>query len=143
VPHGHREGSFPLGAWLGKQRRAFRRGELGAQRIRLLEALAGWTWSPRDEGFHEGLAALETFVCRKDHPAVPSTHKENGFNFGSRVSRRRGDYPQGRLDAERIRLLEEVPGWYWRREDPFLARLDALRRYVAREGHEQVPSSHS
>jgi len=142
APDGHREGNFPLGAWVGRQRRAFRRGQLRAEQIRLFEALPGWTWSPRDDGFRKGLSALKTFVRQEGHAAVPYAHREDGFKLGSWVASRRSDYSRGRLDAERIRLLEAVRGWTWRRKDPFLVNLERLHQFVERQGHARVPSKH-
>jgi hypothetical protein len=142
VAYAHREENFPLGAWVVKQRTAFRRGQLSREQSRLLEALPGWTWSPRDDDVRKGLSVLMIFVRREGHAAVPHAHKEGGFNLGAWVGSRRRDYFLGRLDKERTRLLEAVPGWRWRREDPFFVNLERLRGYADREGHARVPSSH-
>jgi len=142
VPYDHREGNFWLGAWVGRQRRAFRRGQLSAEQLRLFKALPGWTWSPRDDGFRKGLSALKTFVRREGHAGVPHAHREDGFKLGWWVTSRRSDYSRGRLDAERIRLLEAVRGWAWRRKDPFIVNLERLHRFVEREGHARIPSKH-
>ncbi|MGH9335947.1 MAG: helicase associated domain-containing protein [Vicinamibacteria bacterium] len=142
APYGHREGNFALGAWVGRQRLAFRRGQISAEQVRLFEALPGWTWSPRSDGFRKGLSALKTFVRREGHAAVPYAHREDGFKLGSWVRSRRSEYSRGRLDAERIQLLEVVSGWSWSRKDPFFVNLERLYRFVEREGHARVPSKH-
>jgi hypothetical protein len=45
----HVEDGFALGAWAGNQRTAFKRGRLGSERARRLEALPGWVWGVRRE----------------------------------------------------------------------------------------------
>ena len=45
VPKNHVEDGYALSAWVTRQRWAFPRGRLGAERIAQLEALPGWTWS--------------------------------------------------------------------------------------------------
>jgi hypothetical protein len=142
VPDSHREGNFPLGQWVGSQRLAYRRGRLTAEQIRHFEALPGWTWSPLDDNFQRGLLGLKAFVRREGHAAVPHAHREKDLKLGYWVAVRRRDYSERRLSAERIRALESVPGWWWRREDPFSKNLKLLRRFVAREGHARVPSKH-
>ena len=44
VPRGHTEDGFRLGVWVSKQRQAYGRGKLSADRQRWLEELPGWVW---------------------------------------------------------------------------------------------------
>jgi hypothetical protein len=82
-----------------------------------LEEVPGWVWDPIEADFQEGLGALRQFVEREGHARVPARHVESfqGVEvlLGSWVSNRRSNFKAGRLSAERIAALEEVPGWVW------------------------------
>jgi Helicase associated domain len=58
VPYEHRDPDnlFPLGQWIGEQRKVFRAGRMSGRRARRLEAL-GMVWSVADLQFAENLAA--------------------------------------------------------------------------------------
>ena len=45
---------------------------------------------------------------------IPGRYKdETGLQLGNWVLTRRTEYKNGNLQAERIKALEEVPGWVW------------------------------
>jgi hypothetical protein len=58
VPYEHRDPDtqFPLGQWVGEQRKTYKAGKMPGQRARRLEAL-GMVWSVADLAFAENLAA--------------------------------------------------------------------------------------
>ncbi|WP_018569192.1 DEAD/DEAH box helicase [Streptomyces sp. PsTaAH-124] len=60
VPYEHREGAFPLGAWVAEQRRAYGAGQMNGRRAARLEKL-GMVWSVADERFQENLAAARVY----------------------------------------------------------------------------------
>ncbi|PRH78254.1 helicase, partial [Streptomyces solincola] len=60
VPYGHKEGAFPLGAWVAEQRRAFGAGQMTGRRAARLEKL-GMVWSVADERFQENLEAAKAY----------------------------------------------------------------------------------
>ncbi|WP_331726642.1 Helicase associated domain protein [Streptomyces uncialis] len=64
VPYGFKEGSFPLGAWVAEQRRAYGAGQMTGKRAQRLEKL-GMVWSPADERFQENLEAAKAYYA--DH----------------------------------------------------------------------------
>lgn len=128
---------------MSKRRTAYRKGLLTSEQIRSLEALPGWTWSPRDDDFQRAQTLLRAFVKRAGHAAVPLRHVERGINLGTWVASRRADHARGRLPRDRTRALEALRGWSWRlRDDRFEAALAALRGFAKREGHARVPYSH-
>ena len=106
---------YPLGAWVGSQRQAHRRGQLDEPRLRKLDALPGWTWSPREDTWREGMAHLLDFVDSEGHGRVPQTYvSEDGYRLGVWVAGRRRYLKTGKLTPEQIGELEAVPGWVWR-----------------------------
>ncbi|MDX3527767.1 Helicase associated domain protein [Streptomyces sp. ID05-39B] len=64
VPYGHKEGAYPLGAWVAEQRRAYGAGQMTGLRARRLEKL-GMVWSVADERFQENLEAAKAYF--EDH----------------------------------------------------------------------------
>jgi Helicase associated domain len=49
IPRGHRERGVRLDAWAYRQRQAWARGTLPAERRARLEAVPGWSWRPGEE----------------------------------------------------------------------------------------------
>jgi hypothetical protein len=48
VPANHAESDYNLGKWAGHQRRRYTAGNLMPERVALLEALHGWSWTARN-----------------------------------------------------------------------------------------------
>jgi superfamily II DNA or RNA helicase len=143
VPAAHVEKGFRLGSWVVSRRVAWRTGHLDPARAAELEALPSWTWDPYADDWAAGLTALRAFVAREGHARVPASYVEGDLRLGRWVVNRRSDRTRGRLDPARITELEALPGWTWdTRADDWTASLAALRAFVAREGHAQVPYEH-
>lgn len=143
MPTIHREGNFALGGWVHKRRVDYRNGRLTVEQVHALERLPGWTWSPWDDDFRRGLNLVRTFARREGHAAVPHHHVEDGFKLGYWVAVKRIQHRKGRLPRQRVRALEELPSWSWRRmADRFRKGLEHLRRFVKRDGHARVPARH-
>ena len=126
---------FALGAWVGSQRRAFKKGTLSPERRRRLEAIAGWEWHP-----YEGMW-MRAFVHLRDAMAVlelADIGKEyvtgDNIRLGRWIRSQQKAYRDGSLSSERQKLLESLPKWKWshrvtrkRRWGNFLRRLKAYR----------------
>jgi len=143
VPTYHVEDGFKLGQWVAHRRIDHRRGIFELERQRRLEALPGWTWHAFDERWEVGFARLKQFVEREGHASVPKPHVEDRFKLGTWVEIQRSVHRKGKLDPERQRKLEVLPGWTWdileaRWEEGFVR----LRRFVEREGNARVPHCH-
>ena len=143
VPARYGEDGFQLGGWVTQQRHQYKAGSLLPDRRGRLEAMPGWTWDARDAEWEGGFQCLWRFAEREGHARVPQGHIESGLKLGTWVSGQRGVYKRGKLEAERLRRLESLPGWAWnprdaRWEEGF-ARLGA---YVERTRHALVPEDH-
>ena len=87
--------------------------------------LPGWTWDPQAERWQEGFRHLQRYVDRNGHAHVAKSYKDHDdYSLGSWVARQRDDYARGRLDADRVRRLEALPGWRWRVYRSYLAKPD-------------------
>ena len=91
--------------------------------------------------WHDGLAALHRYVEVRHTAAPPTSARVEGFDLGEWVRQLRSCYWAGTLEPDRVELLEALPGWRWSGtyERQWRARLDALRRYAARNGTSAVP----
>ena len=143
VPQSHIEDGVTLGRWVAQQRRYMSAGNLSNERAEKLARLPGWTWDPFSETWSRGLAALDQFVQREGHARVPPVHREAGVALGSWVLRRRAEFVNGALDADRAAALADRPGWTWDAiGDRWSRFMSALHQFVEREGHAAVPRDH-
>lgn len=115
VPADHVVDGIPLGQWVNTRRYEQRHGVLSQAHRRLLEAIPGWSWSPREVKFQEGLERLREFGTRQGHVRVPYDCVLARFRLGAWVSSVRAQYGRGTLASHKRRLLEKVPGWSWPR----------------------------
>ena len=101
--------SGPLGTWLSNQRGAYRKKTLSADHIRRLESLPGWSWDPIDDQWNENFQQLQAYM--KKHKAYPT---DGSGSLGNWLSHQRGAYRKKNLSPDRIRQLENLPGWSWK-----------------------------
>ena len=103
-----------MGIWVGRQRNAYKNGDLPAERIKALEEVPGWIWDSHEAHNLTGLERLRAYADREGHAMVPLAYKdETGFWLGNWIRSQRITYKKGELLPERIKALEEVPGWVW------------------------------
>lgn len=105
--------------WLSGVRRAARAGDLDSDRLARLEALPGWSATPRptapawDRTFDELLA----YAAEHGHACPPQHYRTSaGTSLGLWVSNQRKAYRDGtmmRRHPGRITRLETLPGWHW------------------------------
>lgn len=144
--HARVPGSHELAAWVQHQRQEYKRGKLHPERVRRLKAIPEWEWDPHEASWDEYYAALKRFTAHKGHARVPYSHEEDGFKLGEWVANQRSAH-KGRagrkMDAERRRRLEELPGWVWdAREARWEQKYAVLEQFVEQQGHAQVPKGY-
>ena len=100
---------FPLGTWVANRRH----GKNPPDRVAALEVLPGWSWDLFEDDWRAAFELLGRYVQREGHARVPVGHLEEGFPLGRWVSKRRSAHRHGELSAERVDLLEGMPGWTW------------------------------
>lgn len=122
VPQAHVEADgYRLGAWGLKMRQGYahphkRRGSLTAERVALLEAIPGWSWAPHEARWERCFEVLQRVAPDRLSTRgvlVMPEQPVDGIDLGSWVYGNRVAYREGRLQAERIALLEAIPGWAW------------------------------
>jgi hypothetical protein len=128
-----------------------RRGDIDPDRARRLSGIRGWHWSAAAASDNRSLAVLLDLARRTgtvaENPTGPSAYagqragdrRPLAFWVAAQIAKRR----DGELDADLEQSLAELPGWSWDPHDPTDgAMLEALRRFIAWEGHTDVPVDH-
>jgi superfamily II DNA or RNA helicase len=126
-----------LGQWVSSQRQI--RHRLMVNQVEALEALNGWSWTPRDDEWSDSFELLKEYVIQNGHAIVPDDYRTpTGYGLGNWVTRQR--VVKKRLSSEKIQLLESIDGWVWdAREAKWMKGYQSLIKYVRHEGNAQVP----
>jgi superfamily II DNA or RNA helicase len=146
VPKSYTVNGFPLSIWVIQQRHRYRNAEgaVAANRVRRLQELPGWTWDTKGVQWEEGFSHLLHYVDQRGHSRVPKSYTVDGHRLGAWVHKQRQTHAKGTLELDRVRRLQELPGWTW---DPFAADWEEgfshLLRYVDQHGHSRVPTSYT
>ena len=137
VPQSHKEDGVALGSWVTVQRGI--RDTLSKERRALLEHLPGWSWDPHENRWQECYKLVHQFGDREGHTRVPDRYVEDGVNIGSWVLTQRMNRDD--LSADRLQLLEALPGWVW---DAYAHRWERgytpLVDYTKKNGTSRVPN---
>jgi superfamily II DNA or RNA helicase/SAM-dependent methyltransferase len=116
-----------LGRWIEYQRRSYRlkRSSLTIDKIKLLESINGWFWNQNlDDEWFKNYELLLSYV--NQHKKLPSEKspdediKKLAKWCASQRSNKRENGRGRELDDEKIKLLDEITGWYWEMEDKWL-----------------------
>lgn len=107
-----------LGGWLRAQRNHHHNDELPAERVRQLEALPGWTWTPLADAWQDAYTDTVGHINRTGR--YPSQHtasrgQRSGIDLGQWLKWQRLHHRRGTLPADRARQLEALPAWTWGR----------------------------
>jgi len=113
IPLGHREGDAALGLWASSCRRDFNAGRLTDARAAEVSSRPLWAWSVFEDSFARSLTALDLFIARAGHAAVPYDHMEADIPLGKWCGWQRSAYAAGTLPALREDALNARPEWSW------------------------------
>jgi len=113
IPLGHLEGDAALGLWASSCRRDFNAGRLTDARAAELLSRPLWVWSVFGDSFARSLGALDLFIARAGHSAVPHDHVEADIPLGKWCGWQRSAYAAGTLPALREDALNARPEWSW------------------------------
>jgi hypothetical protein len=144
VPQSYKEDGANLGTWVAKQRwlKNMKKKKLDPIREKRLWEI-GFEWGVASATWDEMYALLLQFKKREGHCTVPQSHKEDGANLGRWVGDQRQLKKKETLEPDRETRLEEIGfGWatYAATWDEMYALLE---QYKKREGHCNVPQSHT
>ena len=126
-----------LGQWVSSQRQI--RHRLTVNQIEALEALKGWSWTPRDDEWNEAFELLEKYVLENGNARVADDYiASTGLALGNWVTRQR--IVRNKLPEDKLHALEALSGWTWdAREEKWMRAYQGLVEYAKREGHSKLP----
>ncbi|MEV4212515.1 Helicase associated domain protein [Micromonospora sp. NPDC049662] len=143
-----------IGEWAFKQRLARKHGRLSVDRIARLERIPGWYWDREMTDWYDTYAVLKALADRTGGVADNDQGESifEGLRSVGSPQRRLGvwaavqrqSFRVGTLDAERVALLEKLPGWSWNGglADQHVAMIDALAQFCAFEDHASPAEDH-
>lgn len=99
-----------LPGWISRQRRLHKLGTLHADRVAALELL-DFSWDPAEARWEGKLAEYSAALAAWSKPA--SLRARMPAPLGQWAARQRRAWREGRLSAERIEALQQMPGWTW------------------------------
>jgi hypothetical protein len=141
VPRFHKEDGANLGVWLENQRQFKKNGKLYRDRKERLEEM-GIEWllaSAKWDGMYD---LLKQFQKREGHCAVDLSHTEDGANLGYWVNTQRQLKKKENLDPDKQKMLDEI-GFEWAPWVTWDEMYALLKQFKKREGHSNVPQSHT
>lgn len=119
-----REGRYPrrraateeeqrLGVWVANQRRGQRAGELSAERVTLLGELPGWSSELHSDAWHSHFQQVAAVYAREGRCPSNGSSDVGERRLAGWCHSQRRHHRTGKLPAERVALLEGLPGWSW------------------------------
>jgi hypothetical protein len=84
---------------------------------------------------------LKEFVEKNSR--LPSSYSKNKEeeSLGNWCQNHKSYYKRGKLSQERIKLLEEIPNWFWKQDEKWIQNCNNLKKFV--EINNKLPSDHS
>lgn len=123
-----------LAHWVFTARRAYRAGKLASDRVTQLERL-GMIWDPIEASWQESFARLVRFKEHFGHCNVPTSRSSKHKHLGNWTRVQRKNYREGKLDDDKVALLEEV-GFIWSPHDAAWELMyEELREFRNLHGH--------
>jgi hypothetical protein len=105
-----------LSSWCNNRRAEKKNGSLSAERIALLESITGWSWGQQRQltmSWNEAFKATNEYMT--EHNRTPNKRDSDPVvkRLGTWCDSQRRAKKSDALSAERIILLESIPGWWW------------------------------
>jgi superfamily II DNA or RNA helicase len=97
--------------WLFIQRRNKKKNKLSADRIAMLEAIPGWSWAAHD--YSGAVSEFRTMRERLGRDPSQGSLEKKERRQARWLSQQRNLKKNNKLSADRIAMLEAIPGWSW------------------------------
>lgn len=120
----YNENGYSLGVWIAKQRQNYKNRKLSQEKIELLDKI-DMRFENKNNiknkiGWKENYKLAKVYFEKRGNLEIPSRFKtldginydENGYNLGIWIKTQRQFYKNGKLNKERIELLDKI-GMVW------------------------------
>jgi ubiquinone/menaquinone biosynthesis C-methylase UbiE len=106
-----------ISTWCSDIRYKYRTNKLSNEQVKQFDTLLIWRWNVLDEKFYEIYYSLREWINNNNRiPCVNKSIPEETY-LGQWCATRRKEYRQNRLSLEKIKLLTNIPHWYWSKEE--------------------------
>jgi hypothetical protein len=140
VPRSYTIDGYRLGDWVTLQRHSRGKGSLDADREHRLCEVPGWAWDAAAAKWEIGFGCLVNYVKLHGDARVPKSYAIDDYPLGSWIGTQRSFQAKGKLDPDRRRRLQALPGWTWNpTADKWEDGFRQLLNYVWRHGDARVP----
>ena len=132
---------YPLGNWVGTQRRNKTQNFLTQDYIDRLETLTGWIWDSYADQWEAGFKQLQHYLKEHGNPYVPINYvSPDGYTLGNWVGTQRRNKTKNLISQDRINRIETLHGWVWDAyADQWEAGFKQLQLYLQDYGNPRVP----
>lgn len=129
-----------LGNWCHNMRHYYKHNKLTERQISELNKVPYWYWKKEKSNFDDTLKLLKDYV--NENHKIPSTDDKikNYKMLGSWCANIRQKYKLNKLTQNEIDKLNQITGWFWKKEDNFNEKVQQLKEYVNK--YNKLPSSH-
>ncbi len=121
------------GIWQKHQRYNYKKKEkfMTTERIKILEETNGWKWNEENDWETHRLNWIEQYNKLGRNPFMTSDNKdEKRACRWQQAQRHNYKYKEIWMTQERIKLLEETPGWKWKEDDKWeIQRQNWIEQY--------------
>ena len=106
-----------------------------------------WSWNPIEDDWHETYEELLGFIDTHGH-GRPNRLDPQESELAQWIGVQRSSYKDKKISAERVELLEKVPGWLWSawnddlKSELWNRSFDAVAKYSERTGNIRIAMSH-
>ena len=128
-----------VGTWCNSQRCRYKDQKMEKNRIKKLNNIPGWYWVKEDPFYKK---YDEVILWISDNKKIPSMGSKDltEKKLGGWCSKQRQDYQRGKISKDKIKRLEKITLWFWKREDIFDKTYNELINWI--DKNNKIPSSH-
>jgi superfamily II DNA or RNA helicase len=112
-----------LGNWCDTRRQDKKMNKLSKERIELLEKIPNWYWDKSNEQWNK----YYTLLVEYNETPSQSYVTPDGFRLGCWTSKQRQN--KNKLSTQQIELLEQIPNWFWERDEQWNKKYTLLVDY--------------
>lgn len=142
------DAGFKLGSWAKSRRLDRQKGRISDERIRQLEAVHGWSWSPDRDNWNRIYNEIHALCKTTPLRNIERSRDDKKISpYAAWISAQKRNYASSesgyrRLSSEEIEKLERLPDWSWnRRDDSWHLHYSALSEYLRLHGIKSVTPS--
>ena len=131
-PTNHTDSS--LCKWIYLQKKNKLNNALVDKYVKMLESLPNWSWKIQGNDWGNMYQQLKLFVDTQNKypPRRSKTQKEALIGIWCQNQRKkRKKRKNGKLSEKHIKLLEQLPGWYWDKKNIWNIKFNELKQYFS------------